>query len=151
MTTADLTPATIDRVADAMSGFGVELNKAEQLEVAKANLNGLSVTFAILGSVLIVRAEADSGIDTTTADATWYLAANQLNSTTASARAVIVDAFETLVVRTERSLPVAAGVSDEQLAAGLRYCVDQVITTHDALRTVAEQISEQMGAQTPEA
>lgn len=151
MTTADLTPATIDRVADAMSGFGVEVNKAEQLEVAKANLNGLSVTFAILGSVLIVRAEADSGIDTTTADATWYLAANQLNSTTASARAVIVDAFETLVVRTERSLPVAAGVSDEQLAAGLRYCVDQVITTHDALRTVAEQISEQMGAQTPEA
>lgn len=151
MTTADLTPATIDRVADTMSGFGVEVTKAEQMEVAKANLNGLSVTFAILGSVLIVRAEADSGIDTTTADATWYLAANQLNSTTASARAVIVDAFETLVVRTERSLPVAAGVSDEQLAAGLRYCVDQVITTHDALRTVAEQISEQMGAQTPEA
>lgn len=151
MTTADLTPATIDRVADAMSGFGVELNKAEQMEVAKANLNGLAVTFAILGSVLIVRAEADSGIETKTADATWYLAANQLNSTTASARAVIVDAFDTLVVRTERSLPVAAGISDEQLAAGLRYCIDQVITTHDALRTVSEQISEQMGAQNPDA
>ena len=73
------------------------------------------------------------------------------HSTTASARAVIVDAFDTLVVRTERSLPVAAGISDEQLAAGLRYCIDQVITTHDALRTVAEQISEQMGAQNPDA
>ena len=151
MTTADLTPATIDRVADVMSGFGVEVNKAEHMEVAKANLNGLSVTFAILGSVLIVRAEADSGVETKTADATWYLAANQLNSTTAGARAVIVDAFESLVVRTERSLPVAAGVSDEQLATGLRHCVDQVITTHDELRTVAEQITEQLGAQAPDA
>lgn len=151
MTTADLTPVTIERVMTTMSSHGVELTQAEERAVAHANLNGLSVTFALLGSVLIVRAEADSGLETKTADATWYLAANHLNSVTLGARAVIVDAFDTLVMRTERSLPVAAGLSDAQLADGLRYCVDQVVGTHDALRTIAEQFLEQLGAPDAEA
>ncbi|WIM73591.1 hypothetical protein QP028_15120 [Corynebacterium suedekumii] len=40
----DITPVTIQRVADAMSGFDVQLDVHEGNDVASANLNGLPVT-----------------------------------------------------------------------------------------------------------
>lgn len=143
MTTPNSTPqqVTIDRIVDTMRAeFDIELTRSPEHPVASANLNGLAATFAVIGTVAIIRAEADSEIPSGETDATWYLAANQLNSVALSARVVIVDHAETLIVRTERDLPIAAGMNDAQLGTALRHAVDAVLGSHDAVRAVAEDL-----------
>lgn len=142
MSNTELTSVTIDRVIDAMKGFDVELERMADNDVATANLNDLPVTFAVLGSVFIVR--ADSVTDQTIADAdpTLYLAANQVNSVSFGARATIVDRTENLIVRTERDVAIAAGMNDEQLSASLRSAVDAVLSTQDAVKAAADELAE---------
>lgn len=142
MSNTELTSVTIDRIIDAMKGFDVELERMADNDVATANLNDLPVTFAVLGSVFIVR--ADSVTDQTIADAdpTLYLAANQVNSVSFGARATIVDRTENLIVRTERDVAIAAGMNDEQLSASLRSAVDAVLSTQDAVKAAADELAE---------
>ncbi|MDR7329424.1 hypothetical protein [Corynebacterium guangdongense] len=136
------TAVTMDRIIDAMkSEFDITLIPGEHPESATANLNGLACTFAVLGSMAIVRAEADSGVAVDAADATWYLAANDINSTGVGAAAIIVDRGPSLLLRTEAEMSVAAGLTDAQLTENLRFGVDAVITTHDAVRATAEHIT----------
>lgn len=142
MSSTDLTPVTIDRVIDTMQGFDVELERVGENDVATANLNGLPVTFAVLGSVFIVRADAATEETLTAADPTLYLAANQVNSVSFGARATIVDRTENLIVRTERDVPIAAGMNDEQLGASLRSAVDAVLATQDGVKAAAEELAE---------
>lgn len=140
------TVVTVDRIVDAMKAhFDITLLPGEHPESATANLNGLACTFAVLGSMAIIRAEADTGVPTGEADATWYLAANDINSTGLGASAIIVDRGSSLILRTESELSVAAGLTDAQLVENLRVGVDAVITTHDAVRVTAERIIEQRG------
>jgi len=142
MSNTELFAVTIDRLVDAMKGFDVELERVGDNDVATANLNDLPVTFAVLGSVFIVR--ADSVTDQTLADndPTLYLAANQVNSVSFGARATIVDRAENLIVRTERDVAIAAGMNDEQLNASLRSAVDAVLSTQDAVKAAADDLAE---------
>lgn len=140
----DLTPVTIDRVVDAMHAFDVELEKMgdDDSGVATANLNDTAMTFAVLGSALIVRGDTVTDQTLNAADPTLYLAANQINSVTFGARATIVDRTENLIVRTERDVPVAAGMNDEQLSASLRGAVDAVLAAQDGMKAAAADLDE---------
>ena len=142
MSSSELSTVSIDRVIDMMKGFDVELERMGDNEVATANLNDLPVTFAVLGSVFIVRADTVTEQTLNDADPTLYLAANQINSVGLGARATIVDRAEHLIVRTEHDVAIAAGMNDEQLAASLRAAVDSVLSTQDAMTAAAEELSE---------
>ncbi|QGU04700.1 YbjN domain-containing protein [Corynebacterium comes] len=142
MSNTTLAPVTIDRIVDVMQGFDVELERVGEDEVATANLNGLPVTFAMLGSVFIVRADTVTDQTIADADPTLYLAANQVNSVSFGARATIVDRAENLIVRTERDVAIAAGMNDEQLAASLRSAVDAVLATQDGVKAAADDLAE---------
>lgn len=137
-------PVTLDRVEAVMATREITLVRDEAREIAQANLNGYTVIFAILGSVLVVRADATTDIPSDDANATLYLAANQVNSTSFGARAVIVNKAENLIVRTERELPIAAGLNDEQLSHTLQSAVDAVLASQDAMVAVVEQLDQLM-------
>jgi len=141
---SNLSPVTIDRIIEAMRGFDVELEKVgdDDSGVASANLNDIPVTFAVLGSVFIVRADVVTEQTLNDADPTLYLAANQVNSISFGARATIVDRAENLIVRTERDVPIAAGMNDEQLAASVRGAVDAVLTAQDGIKATADDLAE---------
>ena len=139
-TEKQLAPATIERVSQAMREFDVELTKVDDKEIATANLNDTLCTFAVLGSAMVVRSEVATDIDFDKADAGLFLAANQINSTSIGARAVIAEHSGKLLVRTERDIVVAAGISDEQLKASLKAAVDGVIRAQDAMVAAAEEM-----------
>ncbi|GAB2509988.1 hypothetical protein CATRI_07045 [Corynebacterium atrinae] len=141
-TNSEIQAVTIDRIVEAMRGFDVELEHHPENEVATANLNGLPMTFAVLGSTAIIRADSVTDQVLNDADPTLYLAANQVNCVSFGARATVVDRAETLIVRTERDLSIAAGMTDAQLSASLRDGVDAVLATHDGIKVVAEELSE---------
>lgn len=138
----EATQVTLDRIDQAMRGHGIELARDDARNLGQANINGFNVAFALLTSVVIVRADAMTEVPSESADATFYLAANQVNSTTFGARAVIVDKLENLIVRTERELSLPAGLTDEQLSAGLKAAVDGVIAAQEAMAAVTERIDE---------
>ena len=52
-----------------------------------------------------------------------------------------------LVVRTERDIPAAAGMTDEQLQAALKSAVDGVIRGQDAMVSAAEEMAK-LGSET---
>ena len=138
-----LTPVTLDRVIDTMKSFDVELEAlGEDGVAAVANLNDTAMTFAVLGSSLIVRGAVVT--DRTLADAapTLHLAANQINSVTFGARATIAEHAENLIVRTARDIPIAAGMNDEQLTTSLRGAVDAVLAAQDGLRAASADLDE---------
>ena len=81
-----------------------------------------------------------------TADATLYLAANQVNSSYLDARALVVNRTEHIVVRTEAEIQVGAGLSDDQLESSLKAAVDGVLETQDAMRVLVGEIQEQAQA-----
>ncbi|WIM68920.1 YbjN domain-containing protein [Corynebacterium breve] len=143
-TSSPVAPVTLDRIEAAMKEHGVELARDDSRDMATANLNGFLVGFALLSSVLIVRADAMTDIPNDDPNATLYLAANQVNSTAFGARAVVVNRTEKLVVRTERELPIAAGLNDEQLSTTLKSAVDAVLASQDAMVTVIEHFEEIM-------
>ncbi len=136
---------TMDRVVSIMKEFGIDLAVADQqgdsAAVASANLNGLQVMFAILDSVLIVR--ADKQTDTTIADGdpTWHLACNQVNCFNFSAKAVVMDRTEKAVVRSEKDILIAAGLNDIQLSAMLKNAIDHVLAIQDAVEKAAKEFT----------
>lgn len=138
----------LDRVIEAMKTFDIELTAVEgRDDAATANLNGLPCLFAVLDSVAIVRCDVPTDASYAKADAGLFLAANQINSVALGARAVITEHEGLLVVRTERDIACAAGMSDEQLAASLKVAVDGVIGAQDAMVASAEEMAK-LGSET---
>lgn len=133
----------LDRIVAAMNGLGVELTTSDTGPAATANLNGYPVTFAALGSVVIVRADMMSDTPTSSGDASLYLAANHLNSIQMEASATVVDYAENLILRSEHEIFTAAGMSDEQLSAALSTAVDGVLQVQQAVQVTAEKYSSQ--------
>ncbi|MBC3185478.1 YbjN domain-containing protein [Corynebacterium sp. zg-331] len=131
---------TFDRVTAAMKAFGITLWPTEDPQVATANLNGFRVTFALLNSVLIVRADNPTELASDSGVPTLHLAANQVNCSGFGAKAVVADREENLVVRTECDLPIAAGITEEQLSAALRGAVDEVLASQDRVARAAEEL-----------
>ena len=133
---------------EAMRTFDIELTKMDSdIEAATANLNGLPTMFAVLDSVVIVRCDVPTDAAYSKADAGLFLAANQINSVAFGARAVISEHDDMLVVRTERDIPAAAGMNDEQLQAALKSAVDGVIRGQDAMVSAAEEMAK-LGSET---
>src|SRR5699024_12675753 len=82
----------IDRVINAMTQFDITLAKAQGADaVAMANLNSLNMMFAVLPSVIIVRADVGTDASCANADDGLSLAAGQLNTVSFGARAVLTD------------------------------------------------------------
>lgn len=139
---------TLDRIISAMQTFDIELTKVEgRVDAATANLNGLPCVFAVLDSVAIVRCDVPTDAVYSQADAGLFLAANQINSAAFGARAVISEHENLLVVRTERDIPCAAGLSDDQLTAALKGAVDGVIGAQDAMVASADEMAK-LGSET---
>lgn len=137
-----LPPVDIDRAIAAMTQFDITLEKAQGADsVAMANLNGLNVMFAVLPSVIIVRADVATDVSFANADAGLFLAAGQINTVSFGARAVITEHEDQLIVRTEREFMHLAGMTDEQLAQSLKVAVDGVLAAQDALVAAAEEMS----------
>ena len=74
---------------------------------------------------------------------------DRINSVPFGARAVIADHDDMLVVRTERDVPCAAGLSDAQLAPALQAAVDGVLGAQDAMVAAAEEMTK-LGEQAAE-
>lgn len=132
------TQVTIDRVIETMDGLGTTLEGDISGRAAQANINDFAVLVVLLDTVLIVRADAATDTPSDSPDAVIYLAANQVNSTFLDARAIVVNRGETLVVRTEAELGVAAGLTDAQLSAALRSAFDGIVTCQDAMHALVE-------------
>ncbi|AHI22898.1 YbjN domain-containing protein [Corynebacterium vitaeruminis] len=125
---------TIERVTAAMSEFGITLDSAGSGDqpVAFANLNGVSMLFAAMPSVLLVRGDVSTTSRSVDAEPSYYLAANQLNATSDAAKMCIVDKTSTLIVRAEAETMSAAGLDDRQLRHALKSGVDAVLGLHEA-------------------
>lgn len=143
---SNATLVTIDRVIRTMSTHGVEVTDDPSGRAGHANVNGYNLLFVLLDSVLIVRADSVTDTPADTADATLYLAANQVNSSYLDARALVVNRTEHIVVRTEAEIQVGAGLSDDQLESSLKAAVDGVLETQDAMRVLVGEIQEQAQA-----
>ena len=143
-----LPPVDIDRVINAMTQFDITLEKAQGADsVASANLNGLGIMFAVLPSVIIVRADVGTDASFANADAGLFLAAGQINTVSFGARAVITEHEDQLIVRTEREFMHLAGMNDDQLAQSLKVAVDGVLAAQDALVAAAEEMAK-LGSET---
>ena len=144
----NLPEISLDRVIEAMRTFDIELTTMDaDIDAATANLNGLPTMFAVLDSVVIVRCDVPTDASFSKADAGLFLAANQINSVAFGARAVISEHDDMLVVRTERDIPAAAGMTDEQLTTALKKAVDAVINGQDAMVSAAEEMAK-LGSET---
>lgn len=136
---------TLDRVVTIMKEFGIELvaadNQGEIASVASANLNGYQVMFALLDSVLIVR--ADKATETTVADGDprWHLACNQVNCFNFSAKAVVMDRVDKVVVRSEKDISIAAGLNDIQLSTMLKNAIDHVLAIQEGVEQAVEEFT----------
>lgn len=133
---------TLDRVVAIMREFGIELaapaDQGENASVASANLNGYQVMFALLDSVLIVRADKQTETAIADGDPRWHLACNQVNCFNFAAKAVVMDRTEKAVVRSEKDIPTAAGLNDIQLSAMLKNAIDHVLAIQDSVEKAAE-------------
>lgn len=142
-----LPPVDIDRVINAMTQFDITLEKAQGADsVASANLNGLGIMFAVLPSVIIVRADVGTDASFANADAGLFLA-GPINTVSFGARAVITEHEDQLIVRTEREFMHLAGMNDDQLAQSLKVAVDGVLAAQDALVAAAEEMAK-LGSET---
>ncbi|MDY5786156.1 YbjN domain-containing protein [Corynebacterium sp.] len=137
------TQVTIDRVITTMAAKGITLDDDPSGRAARCNLNGFNVLFVLLDSVLIIRADAETDTASDNPDATLYLAANQINSTTLGARALVVNKTQNIIVRTEAELPVGAGMTDAQLDASLSRAVDGLVRGQDAMKALSEAIAQE--------
>lgn len=136
---------TLDRVVAIMREFGIELaapaDQGENASVASANLNGYQVMFALLDSVLIVRADKQTETVIADGDPRWHLACNQVNCFNFAAKAVVMDRTEKAVVRSEKDIPTAAGLNDIQLSAMLKNAIDHVLAIQDSVEKAAEEFT----------
>lgn len=140
-----MNPVTQQRVLASARRLGITLDSAEDSPAASANLNGFHVTFAALGSVVIVRTDRLTERPTSAGDAALHLAANHVNSIQMEAAATIVDYADTLIARTEHEVFSAAGMNDAQLDAALRIAIDGVLHIQDTLQVVVEQFDAAKG------
>lgn len=138
----ELAPVTMARIVETMRGFDITLDVQDGEEIATANLNDLPVVFAVLGSAAIVRADTVTDQTLDGGDPTLYLAANQVNCASFGAQACVVDRAEKLIIRTEREMTIAAGMSDIQLSTTLRDVVDSVLATQDGVKAAADNLAE---------
>lgn len=133
---------TMDRVESIMKEFGITLeisgNQGESATVASANLNGYQMMFALLDSVLIVRADKQTETTIADGDPRWHLACNQVNCFNFSAKAVVMDRTEKAVVRSEKDILIAAGLNDIQLSVMLKNGIDHVLAILEAVEKAAE-------------
>ncbi|GAB3591231.1 hypothetical protein CFAEC_07735 [Corynebacterium faecale] len=136
---------TLDRVVAIMREFGIELaapaDQGENASVASANLNGYEVMFALLDSVLIVRADKQTETAIADGDPRWHLACNQVNCFNFAAKAVVMDRTEKAVVRSEKDIPTAAGLNDIQLSAMLKNAIDHILAIQDSVEKAAEEFT----------
>ena len=106
-----------------------------------------AATFERIGAAYDAHLLTGAGLTPTSAvldvgcGAGLFLAANQINSVPFGARAVIADHDDMLVVRTERDVPCAAGLSDAQLGPALQAAVDGVLGAQDAMVAAAEEMT----------
>lgn len=135
------TVVSVDRVIAAMSGHGISLVDDPSGRTARATVNGFDVLFVILDSVMIVRTAASTDTPSDSPDPTYYLAANQVNSSVLGARALVVNREATILLRTEAEIQVAAGLNDEQLSSALKRAVDAILQAQDVLSVTAEQFA----------
>lgn len=131
---------TIDRIVDACAASGIGLDADATGRVAQGEHEGLHIMVVLLDSVFITRADSATDVPSDAADPTLYLAANEVNSTLLGARAIVANRGETLTVRTEREVACAAGMTDEQLRSAASGAVNTVVSAHNAMSALAEQI-----------
>lgn len=136
---------TLDRVETIMKEFGITLavadSQGDSAAVASANLNGFEVMFALLDSVLIVRADKQTDTIIADGDPRWHLACNQVNCFSFSAKAVVMDRTENAVIRSERDILIAAGLNDIQLSTMLKNAIDHVLAIQDAVEKASGEFS----------
>lgn len=137
-----LTAVDFERVKQVMADFDIELFPAEKGDIASANLNGTQVTFALLNTVLIIRADVPTDIRTDAGDPTLHLACNHVNSYSFACKSTVVDRGEKLIVRTEREIIVAAGMTDRQLSTAVREGVDAALAGQRAVDEAVKTIRE---------
>lgn len=137
---------TIDRIVDAASQSGIGITADESGRAAHGTHEELQLMVVLLDSVFIVRADSETDTAADSPDATYYLAANEVNSTLIGARAIVGNRAENLVVRTEAEQSVAAGMTDEQLRSAVSAAVNGVVSAHNAMSALAEQVAEAQAA-----
>ncbi|WP_080794759.1 YbjN domain-containing protein [Corynebacterium pacaense] len=146
MTTSDPHAVTIDQVVRIMREFGITLSVSTEPDspapVASANLNGYPVIFALLDSVLIVRADHETTTAVSEGDPRWHLACNQVNCFNFAAKAVAMDRGEKVIVRAEKDIPVAAGLTDTQLSMALKVAIDHVLGVQKAVEEAGTQLGQ---------
>lgn len=147
-TTPDGAPGvvTIDRIVDAASQSGIGLTADGAGRAAHGSHEELELMVVLLDSVFIVRADSVTETAADSPDATYYLAANEVNSTLIGARAIVGNRAENIVVRTEAEQSVAAGLNDEQLRSAVSKSVNSVVSAHNAMVALSEQITEAQAA-----
>lgn len=131
---------TIDRIADACAAAGITITPDATGRAAHGTHEGLTLLVVLLDSVFIVRADSATDVPTDSPDATYYLAANEVNTAVLGARAVVANKGEVNVIRTESEVPCAAGLTDEQLAVAAPGAVAAVVQAHNAMVVMCEQI-----------
>lgn len=137
-------PVTIDRVSLIMKEFGIDLlvsnDQSAGAQIASANLNGTNVMFAVIGSVLIVRADRPTETPTADGNPIWHLACNQVNCFNFAAKAVVVDRTEKAIIRAEKDILIAAGLNNAQLSDSLKNAIDHVLAIQDAVAKAAGEL-----------
>lgn len=123
-----------------MQSFDIALWPGATDNVGTANLNGTHVTFALLSSVLIVRADVPTDVAVDTGVPTLHLACNHVNSFAFGTKTTVMDRGEKMVIRSERDILVAAGMTDRQFSTSLREAVDAVLGSQQAIAEAAEEI-----------
>lgn len=133
-------PVSLDQVIETMAALGVTLERTDA-DMAGANLNGYTVTFATIGgTVLIVRADHHTEERVDAGNPAQFLACNHYNAMSHAGKATVVDRTEHLIVRLEEEIFLAAGLSPEQLRTRLRSAVDTVLLGQDTVGHIVSTI-----------
>lgn len=133
---------TIDRIVDAASPSGIGLTADATGRAAHGTHEELELMVVLLDSVFIVRGDSVTDTAADSPDATYYLAANEVNSTLIGAHAIVGNRTENIVIRTEAEQSVAAGMTDEQLRSAVSGAVNAVVSAHNAMVALSERITE---------
>lgn len=133
---------TIDRIVDAASQSGIGLTADASGRAAHGTHEELELMTVLLDSVFIIRADSETDTAADSPDASYYLAANEVNSSLIGARAIVGNRAENIVVRTEAEQSVAAGMTDAQLRSAIQTAVNGVVSAHNAMKALHEQITE---------
>lgn len=134
------TPVSIDRVITMLGRRGIELQTDATSRAAQGSVHGCGLLLVLLDSVLIVRIDSPTDVRSDSSDATLYYAANKVNSAQVEARALVVNRTENLTLRAEAEIPVAAGMTDEQLSTCTHAAVKAVVACQRALQDLVDTL-----------